>query len=118
MNTEALKLFVIKHDIARLVVVDSSGHVVVVDGQSKLPWEGLYKSLFGDAKRIGELRFSLEGQILPQVWSQGDIDGYVTETPGKHLVGIFRRANEDAVTGYRIAQQLVEAFKKLEDELG
>jgi hypothetical protein len=101
--------------VLRLVVADPQNHVIVCEGDLPLPWQGLYDRLVGGEERIATLRESLRDQILPQVWSQGELDAYVSLTPDEHLVAIFRLATEDAVAGYRLAQQLV---RDVEETLG
>jgi len=78
----------------------------------------LLTSLFADSETLESLSRSLEGQILPQIWNQGQVSCVVCKPTDTTLVGLFVKDDLDAVEQYRWSQRankaIQESFQKVE----
>lgn len=97
------------------VIADlSSGNAIRVGCSTGFEFDDLERSLFGDAERVLATGRSLEGQILPRTWSQGNVSCFVCK-PNEHaIVGLFCSDQRSAVEKYHWSKQLsaevAEAF--------
>ncbi len=71
----------------------------------------LAKSLVGDEEAIVRMASALEGQILPQVWAQGEDIAYATLRNAK-VVLMFERAKRDVTALYLRSKDLEEALRE------
>ncbi len=70
----------------------------------------LVTSLFADAETVQALDRSLEGQLLPQIWSQGVVSCIVCKPTDSTIVGLFVKDALDLVQQYhwsKKADQLI-----------
>jgi hypothetical protein len=70
----------------------------------------LVPSFFADAESVTALDRSLQGQLLPRVWSQGDISCVVCKPTENVIVGAFCKKKSGPVEQYQMS-------KKLNDDL-
>jgi hypothetical protein len=89
------------------IIASSSGQELARRGElGGLQWRGLVDSLFGDADSIVRLERSLEGQILPQTYSQGNVRCVVMKPRKDLLVGLFTQNAEDAALLYQRGKEV------------
>jgi hypothetical protein len=117
-NTKTLDelLDAVLHDygLSYGVAATTGGEVLSRRGDiGALRWKGLLDQLFGSPDAIVRLVGSLEGQILPQVYGQGDIRAAVLRPRGDLVVGLFGAATNAG--GFYILADAVS--KRLADEL-
>ena len=81
--------------------------------------DGLFKALFNGPHEVQRLRDSLEGQLLPQIWSQGATDCFVSRLPNGVLYAVFSQTPLDAVGLYRASQNAARVLDPLfQEKLG
>jgi hypothetical protein len=113
---EKIRSFMEENDIKRMIVADPANQVVLDERREELPFDGLFNSLFGDTIRIGRLRESLRGEILPQGWAQSGLASHVTITPKNYLIGVFwTPAKGDPVATYRAGKRVMSEAVPLVD---
>jgi hypothetical protein len=97
------------------IIALSSGQEIMRYGNfAALQWKDLSNSLFGDAEAIVRLDQSLEGQILPQVFSQGDVRCAVMKPKEEIIVGIFDQSGKDLVSFYKECKEISKRLADLE----
>ena len=97
------------------IIATSSGEEILRYGDfDALHWKDLVKSLFGDADAIVTLNKSLEGQILPQVYSQGDVRCAILKPKEELLVGLFDQSGKDAATFYKECREISKKLTALD----
>jgi hypothetical protein len=74
--------------------------------------EGLFSALFGGPVEVMRLRQSLEGQLLPQIWSQGGTDCFVSTLPNGVVYGVFSERPLDPAELYRASKTAAEAVER------
>jgi hypothetical protein len=97
-----------KYGFIVYVVADPAGNIIEIGGdQDRLKWKGLFEALFGDKETIARLSSSLEGQLLPRTWGQGDLYCLVCKPSRDALVGFFGRDKNK-----KGAAELYERYKE------
>jgi hypothetical protein len=82
------------------------GNLAAIEGQ------GLFSALFGGPAEVIRLRESLEGQLLPQIWSQGGTDCFVSKLPNGVVYGVFSERPLDPVDLYRASKAAAAAMER------
>src|SRR5215471_4922183 len=84
------------------IVASSDGNFIETGGDpASLKWRGLVNSLFGDSAAIARLNSSLEGQVLPQSWAQGETYCLVFKPRHDLIIGLCGHGKRNAVERYR-----------------
>jgi hypothetical protein len=77
------------------VVASSDGRELARYGEvASLKWKGLL-ALFEDENAVTNLDLSLEGRILPQIHSQGEVSCLIMKPRKDLVVGLYRQDNPD-----------------------
>jgi hypothetical protein len=83
---------------------------------ASLRWRGLIDSLFGNAGAIIQLNDNIRGQILPQVYGQGEVFCVVMNPLDDLLVGLFHQGKHDPVRlhaeGKEISQRIERGIRR------
>ena len=87
--------------------VDSFGDATAIVGTD------LVNTLFADRESINALQRSLQGQLLPRIWSQGDLTCIVCKPSEDVIVGLFCRALRDPVEQYHRSTNLNDELCRL-----
>jgi hypothetical protein len=88
------------------VVFDASGKELCrVGAVESVARAGLFHALFGGPGEVQRLRDSLEGQLLPQIWSQGLTNCFVSRLANGILYGVFSEGPLDSVELYHASQK-------------
>jgi hypothetical protein len=89
------------------VVADlETGDATRVGCSTGLGFDDLEGTLFRDADTVLATGRSLEGQILPRMWSQGDVTCYVYKVNEKTVVALFSSEHRNPVEKYHWSKQL------------
>src|SRR4030095_676488 len=91
----------------------NSQEILRVGNLASIQHEGLFAALFGGPADLDRLRASLEGQLLPQIWSQGGTDCLVSKLPDGTVFGVFSDRSLDPVSLYRASQEAAAALEPL-----
>ena len=83
-----------------------TGDTIRVGCSSGLGFDDLVNTLFRDAETVFATGYSLEGQILPQMWSQGKVTCYVCMPNERTVVGLFCSDHRNPVEEYHWSKQL------------
>lgn len=99
------------------VVADlETGDAIRIGCSTGLDFEDLENILFRDADAVFVTGRSLEGQIFPRTWSQGNISCIVCKPNEKTMVGLFCSDQRNPVEKYHWSKQLnsqvVSAFAR------
>lgn len=93
-----------------------TGDTIGVGCASGLGVDDLQNILFRDAETVFATGRSLEGQILPRSWSQGNVSCFVCKPNEKTVVGLFCSDQRNPVEKYHWSKQLnsdvVNAFAR------
>lgn len=117
MLSEKLDDAVRRLGVTGAIVFDRSGEELCrVGAVDAVAGDGLFRALFGGADEVQRLRDSLEGQLLPQIWSQGATDCFVSRMPSGILYGVFSRRPLDPVALYRASQEAARVMESLLEE--
>jgi hypothetical protein len=114
---------VIPHNLKELVKTKNIIYTVVANmardttetygDLDKLEYSSIVNRLFGDKESIGNLFFSLEGQIMPRTWSQGIVKGIVCKPTNNVIVGLFyHEEDDDPVAKFRFSKDINEAIEE------
>lgn len=89
------------------VVADlETGDAIRIGSSSGLGFDDLENALFRDAETVFATGRSLEGQILPRSWSQGNVSCFVCKPNEKTVVGLFCNEERNPVEKYQRSKQL------------
>lgn len=82
--------FMKNHGIAYAIVTNlDSGLIETLGNISDLAYDDLVKQLFADFNSIKSLNKSLEGQMMPQIWSQGEVRCIVIKPTVNIIIGLL-----------------------------
>ncbi len=87
--------------------------VRLLGNEQALPANSLLSRLFGDPDAIAALEHSLEGQIMPRIWSQGDVVCVVCRPHPDVIVGLISDEPRDPVETYRWSKALDQQVARL-----
>ncbi len=91
------------------VVSNTDGTNVFFHGQpSNVESASLFDTLFFDAETIRKLYSSLEGAILPRMWSHGSARCIICMPTPNLIGGIFLLDDRDVATRYRESKLIAE----------
>lgn len=97
-----------------VIAFDSLGREICRVGPVEdVAGQGLFRALFSGQAEVQRLRDSLEGQLLPQIWSQGTTDCFVSRLPNGVLYGVFSQIPRDPVGLYRASQEAARVLDPL-----
>lgn len=103
--TNKFKEFTEKHNVFLAVLVDvEKGIDYTYGSKDNLIYEGLFNSLFGNMESIIKLNKSLDGQIMPQSWKQGELKCLVVRPNDKVLIGLFYNDVDNVLESYKIGK--------------
>lgn len=103
-----------KCDLALVVVASlRTGACDMESGGRALPMTDLIRDLFGDIQAVQSLNASLQGQIMPTIWSQGDVSCYVCKPTDDIVVGAFATNKRDAAADYWRSKKVDEELAAL-----
>lgn len=92
----------------------ADGRIIVTSGtKSLLKWGGLYDTLFGTSELIRQLYTSLDGQILPRSYGQGEVYCILLKPDGSTLVGLFGQGQLDPQSRYQQREEIASHVKKM-----
>ena len=110
-TADLLSAFVRENGFECGIVASASGQVLARSGDfGTLKWDGLPNSLFGDPDAIRGLYASLEGEILPQIYGQGDVSCVVNKVGDDLVVGLFDQNGRDDLELFDIGERAPEAL--------
>ena len=97
------------NDIILVLIANlKKGSIDELGDKYKLEYTGLLDTLFGDIERVQALNQSLENQILPQSWNQGNVKCLVCKPKDDIVIGMFFHEHRDTVQSYRFCKMLNE----------
>ena len=107
-----------EHQLIYAIVTDlDSGRVDTFGDKTKLKYKGLVQTLFGDGDSIRDLNTSLEGQMMPRTWGQGEDACVVCKPAESIIVGLFYHEQRELAEAYHFSQeldaQIGEVWKRL-----
>lgn len=119
MVNQKLVDFTTKYEITYTVIVNLQDYTSVSIGwKYKLPFDGLFNSLFGSEESVKDFNNSLEGQIMPQSMKQGDLKCVVVKPRSDMLVGLFYNDKKDTIESYKFGKQLNDELIELINSKG
>ena len=108
---DSLSAFVQENGFDCGIIATASGEGLARSGDFRsLKWDGLPNSLFGDPEAIRRLYASLEGEILPQIYGQGDVSCVVNKAGDDLIVGLFDQRGRDDLELFDIGERAPEAL--------
>lgn len=100
-----------KNKIIYSVVTNLDNGLIETIGNSRdLIEDDLVTQLFGDFKKIKALNDSLEGQIMPQIWSQGVVKCIVCKPNSNIIIGLLYNENRPPL-------EAIDFIEEINDEL-
>jgi len=88
-----------------------SGEVKFIGDPKAVENTDLILTLFADRETINSLNRSLEGQVLPRVWSQGGVSCVLCKPNSETIVGLFITDELDAVQRYHWSKKTDEMIR-------
>ena len=109
-----------RHELTGVLVSRPDGSDLLKGGDlERIRASGLFQALFGGALERQTLAASLQGGMLPQIWSQDDIDCFVSVTDKGCIVGAFITRCPDPVALYRLSKAIMaDLLEALSGETG
>ncbi|MCA9040110.1 MAG: hypothetical protein KDA65_07185 [Planctomycetaceae bacterium] len=102
MSLESLRTTLEGLNVSFAVIAELlSGEIQFYGDRQMIGDPHLIEALFGDNSAIQTLNKSLEGQLLPQIWSQGKITCVVCKPTENIIVGLFHSDHRTAVEHYQ-----------------
>lgn len=99
-------------NVALAVVADlQSGEVRFIGEQEAMGNTDLISTLFANRETIESVDRSLEGQVLPRVWNQGNVCCIVCKPANQTIVGLFATDELDTVQLYRWSREADQAIR-------
>ena len=111
----ALASVIARHDLLYGLLVSAAGQVLLECGDRALVTEdsGLLESLIGPRGDARTTFDSLEGQILPRIWGQGEVFAFLCKPRPDLLVIVFGRSNLPVADRYRLSKIVGAAVDEL-----
>lgn len=107
MNTTALEERLKEWNVPFAIIADvETGHTIRVGSSTGMGYDDLENTLFRDAETVLATSRSLEGQILPRMWSQGNVSCYVCKPNSQTIVGLFCSDQRNPVEKYHWSKKL------------
>lgn len=90
MYIQELKELINKFKISYSIVVSlNTDSIEKIGNVTELEYRDLVEQLFGNIQQIKLLNNSLNGQILPRLWSQGKVKCLVCKPKDNIIIGLF-----------------------------
>lgn len=106
-----------KNNIVYAVIANlENGRVETAGGKEKLKYCDLVDTLFGDVEHIKSLNDSLEEQLMPRMWGQGEISCIVCKPADNILIGLFYHENREPAAAYRFSKKMDQQVKMIWNE--
>ncbi len=107
-----------EHQLIYVIVADlDSGKADNFGDKAKLKYQGLVQTLFGDGDSIRDLNASLEGQMVPRSWRQGEVACILSKPVESTIVGLFYHEHRKPAESYcfsnELGAQIGEVWKKM-----
>ena len=114
MIHDGLQIILKRHNV-KLAVVGclADGSIEKVGTADGLRGHDLIQSLFGDHESLMALDHSLEGQLMPRLWAQGEVGCVVCKPVPSHLVGLFYVETRNVVEKYRWSKVIAKEVNDL-----
>ena len=107
--TSLLKIYHLQYAL----LATSAGTILATAGSATtLPTSDLVRSLCGDQAVIQRLDQSLEGQLLPRSWGQGETIAHICK-PSVHQLAILFGTKTSLQHDYELSQHLDQALQQL-----
>jgi hypothetical protein len=107
MITSKIKELMASNNILFSVIANlDNGQVKMLGDKEKLSHIDLVSTLFGDENSIKALNDSLEGQLMPRVWGQGEVSCIVCKPVNNILVGLFFQDTREPIESYRFSKEM------------
>jgi len=116
MKPEILKIIIEKHQMLCALAYNSEGTILAEAGNLNDEKLGdLISALIGPYGDVKNTFASLEGQLLPRIWGQGDTYAYIHKPKDDLMVITFGSGKIDTKSNYRKSKEidtdLIEAIK-------
>jgi hypothetical protein len=103
-----------KNDIPYAIIANlQSGVIENLGDISALEHTGLIKGLFYDLDTIHNLNQSLDGQILPRIWGQGNVRCIVCKPYEGIIIGLFCKEEMSLYDFYMWTKKVDEDIHKI-----
>lgn len=107
MITSKIKELMDNNNILFSVIANlDNDQVKMLGHKEKLNRIDLVNSLFGDKNSIKALNDSLEGQLMPRIWGQGEVSCIVCKPVNNILVGLFFHDTREPIETYRFSKEM------------
>ena len=107
MDIDLLEVRLKEWSIPFAVIADlETGNAVRVGCSTGMGFDDLDNNLFRDAETVFATGRSLEGQVLPRIWSQGKISCFVCKPDERTIVGLFCHDKRNPIERYHWSKQL------------
>jgi hypothetical protein len=93
-----------------------NGQVETLGNKDKLKYVDLINTLFGDEDSIKALNASLEGQLMPRTWGQGEVSCIVCKPTSNTLVGLCYHENREPIESYRFSKDINKQIELIWNE--
>ena len=103
-----------EHGFQCWVIAAADGSVIARGGDFEgLIWPTLVKDLFGGPDEVKVLFDYLEGKMLPQLSSQGEVFCVLMKPTKDIVIGAFAQDGRDAISLYREGKEVSKALEEL-----
>ena len=107
MDIKLIEVRLKEWDIPFAIIADlETGDTIRIGCSAGFGFIDLENNLFRDADTVFATGRSIEGQILPRTWSQGDISCFLCKVNEKTIVGLFCSDRLGPVEKYHWSKQL------------
>ena len=96
-----------KYNIIYTIIFDLDNESFKYIGdKQKLKYKGLVENLFGDANKAIKLNNSLDREIMPQSWKQGELTSLVLKPEDNIIIGMFYEDNLEIFESYNLQEKI------------
>ncbi len=107
MTQQKYSEIISKHNLCMLAIgCIKTGKCEVIYPRGEPVESGLLPHLFGDAQTISSLNESLDGQLMPTIWSQGNMSCIVCKPDEERIIGAFTTEERSVVDKYKWSKEL------------
>jgi hypothetical protein len=97
-----------------VIIARANGEEIIRAGDfGHLKWGGLLSTLFGGTEEVKRLAWSLEEQLLPRLFSQGDEWCIASRCDGDIVWGVFVITDSDGVAMYHRSKDVAQAIEQI-----
>lgn len=114
MHLEKLKNIIKENEISYCVVANLNTNLIDKIGDvSELDYKDLVEQLFGNIQQIKTLNDSLEGQLLPRSWKQGNIRCLVCKPKDSIIIGLFYNESRSFMESIHFGDNVTKIIENL-----